>query len=168
MCSNQAVRCPHMASFVLFSFWKFEMNECEVRLITKVSILDKSDYYLAGSAPLAITALSTVDFWQPHLWRKCSGVDLFSKTHSTADAAKMAGLFSSKQLFLLAHLHNSHQEAKRPWKWMIMFQPGACHHAPFIVGGGGKAINYSINQKLCWLNRGCKVHNIMLFTFCLV
>lgn len=27
-------------------------------------------------------------------------------------------------------------------KWMIMVQPGACYHAPFILCGGGEAINY--------------------------
>lgn len=80
----------------------------------------------------------------------------------------MANLVLSKQLWLWGHLHSFHLEAKSPWKWMIMFQPGACHHAPFILHGGGKAINYSINQKLCWLRRGCKVHSYRVVHFVFV
>lgn len=126
---------------------------------TKVSdILYQSDDKSAASALLALTAHSPVDLW--HL-RKSRYRFIFGTTFhcwgasqtyrmSRSDAAETAHPLSSQQLQLWAHLHNAHQEAKRPCKWVIMFQPGACHHAPFLLCGGGEAINHGITRKLWW------------------
>lgn len=141
-------------------------------LTTRVSILDKSDNYHVNSLSNYCSLHSQL-FTPPisdwcrfifgntfHCWDTCQSYSM-----NRGDGAKVANLFSSKQPWLWANLHNSHQEDKRPWKWMIMFEPGACHHAPFILCGGGKAINYSINQNLCWLNRGRKVHSYHIVHF---